>query len=191
MARTATPVMWRGATDPTASSCRPNAKPAASGLGFSYRSDAGPRTLRECPSRPGYRLFLGLECFENAIAFLVDDRRGSMKTFVMTVSPAKICCGAAYGLGGVLATTCYCFFSGIAGVTGCAPPVDFGPGVTPALFSVELLELLAAAASLSGIAPFVGPLPASLVDVAPFVGPLLGVSFRLCEGRDRDAESDH
>jgi hypothetical protein len=66
----------------------------------------------------------------------------------------------------------YYFFSGIAGVTGCAPPVDFGPGVTPALFSVELLELLAAAASLFGFAPFVGPLPASVVDVAPFVGPL-------------------
>jgi hypothetical protein len=30
----------------------------------------------------------------------------------------------------------------MAGVTGCEPPVDFGHGVTPALFSVEPLELL-------------------------------------------------
>jgi hypothetical protein len=75
------------------------------------------------------------------------------------------------------ANTCYCFFSGIAGVTGCAPPVDFGPGVTPALFSVELLELLAGAVSLFGFVPFVGPLPASLVDVAPFVGPLPASAF--------------
>ena len=29
----------------------------------------------------------------------------------------------------------YCFFAEVAGVTGCAPPVDFGPGVAPALFS--------------------------------------------------------
>ena len=29
----------------------------------------------------------------------------------------------------------YCFFSGIAGVAGGEPPVDLGPGVTPALFS--------------------------------------------------------
>ena len=35
------------------------------------------------------------------------------------------------------------FFSGIAGVTGCDPPVDFGPGLTPALFSVEPGALLA------------------------------------------------
>ena len=26
-------------------------------------------------------------------------------------------------------------------MTGCAPPVDFGPGVTPALFSVAILGL--------------------------------------------------
>ena len=61
----------------------------------------------------------------------------------------------------------YCFFSGIAGVTGCEPPVDFGPGVTPALFSVEPLESLAAVESEFGLAPFVGPLPASFVDVEP------------------------
>ena len=49
--------------------------------------------------------------------------------------------------------------------------------MAPALFSVELLELLAAALSLFGFAPFVGPLPASLVDVAPFVGPLPASAF--------------
>jgi hypothetical protein len=57
-------------------------------------------------------------------------------------------------------------------MTGCEPPVDFGPGVTPALLSVESLELLAAVESVFGLAPAVGPLPASLVDTAPFVGPL-------------------
>jgi hypothetical protein len=65
----------------------------------------------------------------------------------------------------------YCFFSGVAGVAGCEPPVDLGPGVTPALFSVEPLESLAAVGSELGFAPFVGPLPASSVDTAPFVGP--------------------
>ena len=71
----------------------------------------------------------------------------------------------------------YCFFSGIAGVTGCEPPVDFGPGVTPALFSVEPLESLAAVESEFGLAPFVGPLPASFVDVEPLVGPLPASAF--------------
>ena len=71
----------------------------------------------------------------------------------------------------------YCFFSGVAGVTGCEPPVDFGPGVTPAPFSeapfcVELFTLLAALEPALGFAPAVGPLPASFVDVAPPVGPL-------------------
>jgi hypothetical protein len=70
----------------------------------------------------------------------------------------------------------YCFF--VIGVTGCDPPVDLGPGVTPALFSsVESLEVLAAVELgfgllVFGLAPAVGPLPASLVDAAPFVGPL-------------------
>jgi hypothetical protein len=66
----------------------------------------------------------------------------------------------------------YCFFSGVIGVTGCDPPVDFGPGVTPALLSVEPFELLVAVVSVFGLTPFVGPLPASSVDTAPFVGPL-------------------
>jgi hypothetical protein len=48
--------------------------------------------------------------------------------------------------------------------------------VTPALFSV-LPELLAAAVSLFGFAPVVGPLPAWLFDVAPFVGPLPASAF--------------
>ena len=69
------------------------------------------------------------------------------------------------------------FFSGVAGVTGCEPPVDFGPGVTPALFSVEPLELLADVESILGLAAFVGPLPASFVDVAPLVGPLPASAF--------------
>ena len=43
----------------------------------------------------------------------------------------------------------YCFFWGI-GVTGCEPPVDFGPGVTPALLSVESVELPVAVESLFG-----------------------------------------
>jgi hypothetical protein len=67
-----------------------------------------------------------------------------------------------------------CFFSGVIGVTGCAPPVDFGPGVTPALFSVAFA---AAVLSAFGFAPFVGPLPASSVDTAPFVGPLPASAF--------------
>jgi hypothetical protein len=71
----------------------------------------------------------------------------------------------------------YCFFSGIAGVAGCEPPVDFGPGVTPALFSVDPLESLAAVESEFGFAPFVGPLPAPFVDVVPFVGPLPASAF--------------
>src|ERR1700690_3625617 len=71
----------------------------------------------------------------------------------------------------------YCFFSGVAGVTGCEPPVDFGPGVTPALFSVEPSGLLAAVASVFGFAPFVGPLPASFGEVAPLVGPLPASAF--------------
>jgi hypothetical protein len=53
------------------------------------------------------------------------------------------------------------FFSGIAGVTGCEPPVDAEPAVTPALFSFEPLELMSALESVFGLAPFVGPLPAS------------------------------
>jgi hypothetical protein len=67
------------------------------------------------------------------------------------------------------------FFSGVIGVTGCDPPVDFGPGVTPALFSsfcVAVSELPAAVEPIFGVAPEVGPLPASLVDTAPLVGPL-------------------
>jgi hypothetical protein len=56
-------------------------------------------------------------------------------------------------------------FSGVIGVTGCDPPVDFGPGVTPALLSVETFELLVAFVSVFGLAPFVGPVPASSVDV--------------------------
>ena len=32
---------------------------------------------------------------------------------------------------------CYYFFSGVIGITGCDLPVAFGPGVTPALLSVE------------------------------------------------------
>jgi hypothetical protein len=70
----------------------------------------------------------------------------------------------------------YCFFSGVIGVTGCAPPVDFGPGVTPALFSLASLDS-AAVMSVFGFAPFVGPLPASSVDTAPFVGPLPASAF--------------
>jgi hypothetical protein len=75
----------------------------------------------------------------------------------------------------------YCFFSGVAGVTGCAPPFDVGPGVAPALFSerllaVECFELLAVA-PVFGFAPLVGPLPASFVDMSPFVGPLPASAF--------------
>ena len=44
-------------------------------------------------------------------------------------------------------------FSGAAGVTGWAPPVDFGPGVTPAPFSVELFEFVAAPVSSIDFAP--------------------------------------
>ena len=61
----------------------------------------------------------------------------------------------------------YCFFSGVIGVTGCEPPLDFGPGVTPALLPVESF----------GFAPFVGPLPASFADAAPLVGPLPASAF--------------
>jgi hypothetical protein len=76
----------------------------------------------------------------------------------------------------------YFFFSGIAGVAGCEPPVDLGPGVTPALFSEALfsagpLELLAAVEPVFGLAPLVGPLPASFVDMAPLVGPLPASAF--------------
>jgi len=63
----------------------------------------------------------------------------------------------------------YCFFSGAAGVTGCEPPVDFGPVVTSALLSVEPLESLAAVVLVFGLAPLVGPLPASFVDVVPLL----------------------
>ena len=69
------------------------------------------------------------------------------------------------------------FLSGEAGVIGCEPPVDFGPGVTPALFSVDPFESLPAVGSEFGFAPVVGPLPASFVDVAPFVGPLPASAF--------------
>jgi hypothetical protein len=55
-----------------------------------------------------------------------------------------------------------------------APPVDFGPGVTPALFSVELSV---AVEPVFGFAPVVGPLPASFVDSAPLVGPLPASDF--------------
>ena len=61
-------------------------------------------------------------------------------------------------------------------MTGCAPPVDFGPGVTPALFSVASLDS-AAVVSVFGFAPFVGPPPASSVDTAPFVAPLPASAF--------------
>jgi hypothetical protein len=71
----------------------------------------------------------------------------------------------------------YCFFSGAAGVTGCEPPVDFGPGVTPALFSVEPLGSLAAVVLVFGLTPLVGPLPASFVDATPLVGPLPASPF--------------
>jgi hypothetical protein len=70
----------------------------------------------------------------------------------------------------------YCFFSGVIGVAGWAPPVDFGPGVTPALFSVVSMDS-AAVLSAFGFAPFVGQLPASSVEMAPFVGPLPASAF--------------
>ena len=82
----------------------------------------------------------------------------------------------------------YCFFSGVIGVTGCEPPVDFGPGVTPALFSsfcVAALELLAAVEPIFGVAPAVGPLPASFVDTAPLVGPLPASPF-ICANAGAD-----
>jgi hypothetical protein len=49
--------------------------------------------------------------------------------------------------------------------------------VTPALFSVDPLELLADVESILGLAPFVGPLPASFVDATPAVGPLPASAF--------------
>ena len=45
------------------------------------------------------------------------------------------------------------FIAGIAGVTGCEPPVDFGPGVTLALFS-ELLPARRHVRGLIGGPPF-------------------------------------
>jgi hypothetical protein len=69
-------------------------------------------------------------------------------------------------------------------VTGCEPPVDLGPGVTPALLSVEALEVLAAVEALFGVAPLVGPLPASFVDVAPLVGPLPASPFGCAKAGD-------
>jgi hypothetical protein len=71
----------------------------------------------------------------------------------------------------------YCFFSGGIGVTGCDPPVDFGPGVTPALLSVEPFELLVAVVLVFGFAPLVGPPPASFAVAAPDVGPLPASAF--------------
>ena len=90
-----------------------------------------------------------------------------------------------------LACKHYCFFSAIPGVTGCEPPVDFGPGLAPALFSevlfcVEAVELLPAVEPVFGLAPVVGPLPASFVDTAPFVGPLPASLFDCANaGADR------
>jgi hypothetical protein len=62
---------------------------------------------------------------------------------------------------GAIADGCcrsYCVVSGIDGVAGCKPPVEPGPGVTPALFSealfsVEPLELLVAVAPVFGLTP--------------------------------------
>ena len=68
---------------------------------------------------------------------------------------------------------CYYFFSGVIGITGCDPPVAFGPGVTPALLSVEPFELLVAVVSELVLAPFVGPLPASFAVAAPVPGELV------------------
>jgi hypothetical protein len=86
----------------------------------------------------------------------------------------------------------YCFFSGVIGVTGCEPPVDFGPGVTPVLFSVEPVELLAAVEPVLGLAPLVGPLPASFVDTAPLVGPLPASPFSCANaGCDRLRANTH
>lgn len=62
-------------------------------------------------------------------------------------------------------------------MTGCEPPVDLGPGVTPAAFSVEWFEAFAVVEPLSGLAPVVGPLPASFVDTEPLVGPLPASPF--------------
>jgi hypothetical protein len=64
-----------------------------------------------------------------------DDRNLLPESLVLVTRPQSQGSGAK-----VETRASYCFFSGIAGVTGCAPPVDFGPGVAPALFS----ELLAA-----------------------------------------------
>ena len=78
-------------------------------------------------------------------------------------------------------------------MTGCEPPVDFGPGLALALFSevlfVEWLELLAVVEPVFGLAPGVGPLPASFVDTAPVVGPLPASLF-ICAnaGADRPNE---
>ena len=82
-------------------------------------------------------------------------------------------------------------FSGAAGVTGWAPPVDFGPGVTPAPFSVRVVRILWLPLSLLLTSPLVGPLPASAVAVVTLVGPLPAISFWPREGRDREPDSNH
>ncbi|MGC2786018.1 MAG: hypothetical protein WA397_19750 [Roseiarcus sp.] len=64
----------------------------------------------------------------------------------------------------------YCFFSGVAGVTGCEPPVE----------------------ALFGLAPLVGPLPGSFVDVTPLVGPLPASAFGWAKaGDDRPSTTTH
>jgi hypothetical protein len=64
--------------------------------------------------------------------------------------------------------------------------------VTPALLSVEGLEVLAAVKALFGLAPLVGPLPASFVDVTPLVGPLPASAFGWAKvGDDKPSARTH
>jgi hypothetical protein len=85
----------------------------------------------------------------------------------------------------------YCFFSGVIGVTGCDPPVDFGPGVTPALLSVEPFELLVSGCVGIWLSALRGPAAGVVCARGPGRRTAPGISFRLRHRRGRQAESDH
>ena len=134
---------------------------------------------------PLNRLSLGLEAAENTVDVVLDnitiDGRSLADPLVALLHKRL----PSYPRRLRRKASCYCFFSGVIGVTGCEPPVDFGPGVTSPLSAVESFDA-AAVVSEFGFTPFVGPLPASSVDTAPFVGPLPASAFDCAKaGADR------
>jgi hypothetical protein len=83
----------------------------------------------------------------------------------------------------------YCFFFGVIGVTGCAPPVDFGPGVTPALFFAGILGLGGGYVGI-WLRALRGPAAGVLCFLSAFRRAAARVGFRLRKRRGRETDGN-